>query len=80
MILDAAAGNVVGSNVMLAAPRFAGVVGFDGRRKLRVRRFVEAQVTCERLDEVKKPAGGLLTPEGIDLEPHGATDDRDNGQ
>ncbi|HYM70896.1 MAG TPA: translation initiation factor IF-2 [bacterium] len=74
-ILHAAVGNVTESDVMLAAASHATVIGFNVRPEPAVRRLAETEgadvrlyrVIYEVLDDVKKLASGLITPEEVEV-------------
>ena len=74
-ILHAAVGSITESDVMLAAASHATVIGFNVRPDPPVRRLAESEgvdlrlyrVIYEVLDDVKKLASGLLTPEAVEV-------------
>lgn len=74
-ILHAAVGSITESDVMLAAASQATIIGFNVRPEPPVRRLAEAEAVDVRLyriiyevvDDVKKLASGLLTPEAVEV-------------
>ena len=74
-ILHAAVGSITESDVMLAAASQATIIGFNVRPEPPVRRLAEAEgvdlrlyrIIYEVVDDVKKLASGLLTPEAVEV-------------